>query len=186
VNQPTVKRGRLQLIIIALVFIGPLALATWMYRTGAFTPAVTSNNGVLIIPVVNIVDSPLTDIAGGKWTLVYSNDGVCEEICREALHRLRQTRLMTGSEMDRIVRAFLHGDSSPDKVLIQGEHPGLQTIKNRALGNLLEENRPRNALPGGIYLLDPLANLVMYFPPDLEPRDMVGDIKHLLKLSRIG
>jgi len=34
--------------------------------------------------------------------------------------------------------------------------------------------------------MDPLGNLVMYFVPDVDPSDMVGDIKHLLKLSRIG
>jgi hypothetical protein len=39
---------------------------------------------------------------------------------------------------------------------------------------------------GGYYLVDPLGNLVMYFRPDLDPSDMVDDIKHLLRLSRIG
>jgi hypothetical protein len=34
--------------------------------------------------------------------------------------------------------------------------------------------------------VDPLGNLVMYFPPDLDLRDMVEDIQHLLDLSRIG
>jgi hypothetical protein len=41
-------------------------------------------------------------------------------------------------------------------------------------------------MPGGVYLIDPLGNLVMYFPPDLDPKDAVRDIKHLLKLSNIG
>jgi hypothetical protein len=35
-------------------------------------------------------------------------------------------------------------------------------------------------------LIDPLGNLVMYFQPDLDPSQMVDDIKRLLKLSRIG
>ena len=39
---------------------------------------------------------------------------------------------------------------------------------------------------GGYYLVDPHGNLVMYFGPDIDPRDMVDDIKRLLKLSRIG
>ena len=34
--------------------------------------------------------------------------------------------------------------------------------------------------------MDPLGNLVMYFEPETDPRDMVEDIKRLLKLSRIG
>ena len=39
---------------------------------------------------------------------------------------------------------------------------------------------------GGFSPVAPLGNLVMYFTPGLAPRDMVDDIKHLLKLSRIG
>jgi hypothetical protein len=50
----------------------------------------------------------------------------------------------------------------------------------------LEQKRPKEQRPGGCYLIDPLGNLVMYFPPDLDPKEMVGDIKHLLRLSHIG
>ena len=71
-------------------------------------------------------------------------------------------------------------------MFLEGEHPGLKTINDRALAEYLEERRPKDRMPGGIYLFDPLANLVMYFPPDLEPRDLVDDVKHLLRLSRIG
>lgn len=88
--------------------------------------------------------------------------------------------------MGRVVRVFLHGDSPPDKVLLEGEHPGPQTINDKGLRDLLEERRPGNVVPDGIYLLDPHANLVMYFPPELDPRHVVDDVKHLLKLSRIG
>jgi hypothetical protein len=71
-------------------------------------------------------------------------------------------------------------------VFLEGEHPGLKTISDKGLEELLDKKRPQDQVPGGIYLVDPLANLVMYFPPDLEPRDIVDDIKHLLRLSRIG
>ena len=118
--------------------------------------------------------------------MLYSGASECPDSCRTALHRLRQTRQMIGREMDRVMRVFLHGESAPDRVLLQGEYPGLQTINDKGLGDLLEDKRPKTVMPGGIYLLDPLANLVMYFPPDLDPRELVDDVKHLLRLSRIG
>lgn len=179
-----------RLALIALIFFGPLLLATWMYRSGSLTPEGSSNNGALLTPVVNIGDvlpgSPVISLADGKWLMLYAGDAACGDKCRDALYRQRQSRLMLGKDMDRVVRVFLHGDSPLDTVFLEGEHPGLKTINDKALGNLLEEKRPQDLMPGGIYLFDPLANLVMYFPPDLEPRDMVDDIKHLLKLSRIG
>jgi hypothetical protein len=37
-----------------------------------------------------------------------------------------------------------------------------------------------------IWLVDPLGNLMMRYPPDEPPRGMMEDIKRLLRLSRIG
>ena len=189
-TEKPVSKGRLQLALIALVFLGPLGVASWMYLSGKLTPDGTSNHGALLAPIVNLGDAlpgnPLIAIADGQWLMLYASDEACLEACRDALYRLRQSRMMLGREMGRVSRVFLHGETSPDTVFLEGEHPGLKAINDKGLREFLEQKRPQDLAPGGIYLLDPLANLVMYFPPDLEPRDMVEDIKHLLKLSRIG
>ena len=184
------RGGRLQISIIALVFFGPLILATWMYTTGRLTPADSTNSGALIEPVINIgealPDSSALAMTEAPWRLVYMNEGTCDDDCTAALYRLRQVRLMLGNDMDRVDRLFLHGESLPDKVLLDEQHRGLITISDMGLGRLLQERRPKALLPGGIYLVDPLNNLIMYFSPDIEPGDMVDDLKHLLELSRIG
>lgn len=184
-NQPKAKLG-----LISLVFFGPLLLAAWMYWSGNLTPREQSNNGALLAPVVNIRDvlpeSPVLPLVDGQWLMLYAAEGPCTELCRDGLYRQRQTRLMLGREMERVARVFLHDDSPLDTVFLEGEHAGLKTINDKALADFLENKRPQDRLPGGIYLFDPLANLVMYFPPDLEPRELVDDVKHLLKLSRIG
>jgi hypothetical protein len=37
-----------------------------------------------------------------------------------------------------------------------------------------------------IYLVDPLGNLMMRFPPDPDPTRVIKDLKHLLKVSGFG
>jgi hypothetical protein len=71
-------------------------------------------------------------------------------------------------------------------VFIEEQHPGLRVMQHRQFGELLAASRPQHLAAGGFFLVDPLGNLMMYFPPDLDPGDMVEDIQHLLDLSRIG
>ncbi|MGB5331149.1 MAG: hypothetical protein WBM80_00095 [Woeseiaceae bacterium] len=190
----TKKKGtaaRVQFLLIALVFLGPLLLAAWLYFGGsAFQPEGRTNHGTLLQPLVNIRDalpeSPIHGHDQNRWLLVYTNDAVCDAGCEFSLYTLRQSRLMLGKEMDRLVRVFLHGESAPDTVYLADEHAGLIALSDSSFSALLSNKKPAEMAAGGYYLVDPLGNLVMYFPPDIEPRDLVEDIKRLLKFSRIG
>ena len=190
-NQLKPSIGRLQLVAIAAVFILPLALAAWLYYSDtSLAPESGTNKGALLLPIVSLrhemPDSALHDVPSNQWFMLYPNAAICDAECDEALVRLRQSRLMLGKDMRRVGRVLLHGDSAPDTVDIDEQHAGLITISDKGLIRLLEQKRPKRLRPGGCYLIDPLGNLVMYFPPDLDPKEMVGDIKHLLKLSHIG
>ncbi len=182
--------ARVQMLLIASVFFGPLAVATWMYYSGALQPEGRTNHGALLKPIVNIVkelpDSEIGKLGDGYWVLVYSNDGECTEPCENALYTLRQSRKMLGKEMDRLLRVFLHGESSPDTVFLADEYAGLITLRDIDLSALLNNKKPATLSAGGYFLMDPLGNLVMYFDPEINPSDMVEDIRRLLKLSRIG
>lgn len=182
--------GRFQIGIIALVFFGPLIFATWMYSTDRLQPAVRTNHGELLLPIVALEAflSAREDLKDTQqaWRLLYMNMAECDAVCTEALHRQRQIRLMLGKEMDRVSRLFLHGSASTDKISRGDEDAGLITIDNKGLAELLEGKRPREIPAGGIFLIDPLDNLIMYFAPDLAPGDITDDLKHLLELSRIG
>lgn len=181
---------RVQLLLIAAVFFGPLAIAALLYFSGGLQPIGRTNHGELLEPIVNIPealpDSPVSARIDDYWVLVYLNDGACTEVCERALHTTRQLRLMLGNEMNRLLRLFLHGESPPDTVFLNAEHAGLIILRDSAFSELLDNKRPAILSDGGYFLLDPLGNLVMYFEPALDPADMVKDIKRLLKLSRIG
>ncbi len=184
-------KGRLQLALLSLVFFGPLILAAWLYFSGSgLTPEGRTNHGALLEPIVSIRESlPGTSVierGDGRWLLVHVNEGACDEECEFALYTLRQSRLMLGKEMDRLERVFLHGDTAPDTVLLAEQHAGLISATDSDLSALLRNKKPAELPAGGFYLVDPLGNLVMYFHPDIDPSDMVDDIKRLLKHSRIG
>jgi hypothetical protein len=188
---PKQKKARLQFILIAFAFVGPLLIAVWLYFQGApLQPAGRTNHGALLEPIVNLRDklpeSPIHNYYEDSWLLVHPHAGPCDGPCRVALHTIRQSRLMLGKEMGRLRRVLLHGDSALDTVFLAEEHPGLITIEDGSLNGLLHNKKPADLPPGGYFLIDPLGNLVMYFQPDLDPSQMVDDIKRLLKLSRIG
>ncbi|MEX1266967.1 MAG: hypothetical protein WEA08_08585 [Woeseia sp.] len=185
------RSGRPQLMLVALVFIVPMAAALLLYfGSDALRPGGTSNHGALLAPIVNLRDalpgSEFGESIDGYWALIYRNTGACGEDCRGALYKLRQSRLMLGNEMNRVERVFLHGTSAPDRVFLDSEHGGMTTLHAPDEAALLESVRPGDQPDGGYYLLDPLGNIVMYFPPGIVPRDMVDDVSHLLDLSRIG
>lgn len=182
-------KGRLQFLLIAALFFGPLLVATWLYYGGdALQPEERVNHGTLLEPIVSLVDAaPASRLHESRtWHLLYAEDGECDENCRKALYTLRQSRLMLGKEMDRLERVFLHGDEAPDNLLDAEEQRGLVALHDPALRAVLDDKRPESMPAGGFYLIDPHGNLVLYFSPDINPRDMVDDIKRLLKLSRIG
>lgn len=189
-NKRKTTWARAQMLLIATVFLGPLAVATWMYYSGAFLPHGRTNHGALLEPIVNVIEEVPGSEAGllgdGYWLLLYTNSGECADDCKRALVTLRQSRLMLGREMDRLKRVFLHGESAPDTVFVADEHAGLISLRDDSLLSLLNNKKPEALSAGGYFLMDPLGNLVMYFEPETEPGDMVEDVKRLLKLSRIG
>ena len=188
---PTRRTGRRQFLLIAVVFLGPLAVAAWLYfQGGMLQPTGRTNHGALLEPIVNL-NAALPEAAihahnDQTWLLLYANTAGCGDPCREALYTSRQSRLMLGREMDRVQRIFLRGESAPDTVFMAEEHQDLIALEDSSLDDLLTNKRPADLAPGGLFLIDPLGNLVMYFPPGLDPSEMVDDIKRLLKLSRIG
>lgn len=189
-DQTRRKKGRVRLILIMLFFLGPLFAAWWLYFGQILQPAGRTNHGDLVDPVINLwarqPESSLVAESGDKWLMIYANMAPCDNACRQSLYMLRQAWLVLGNNMARVHRVFLHGESPPDRVFIEKQHQGLITIRDDGLFQVLAESGPGDDRPGGIYLLDPLGNLVMYFPPELDSADMVEDIWHLLESSRIG
>ena len=146
----------------------------------------------------------------GLWTLMYVVEGECGEACERNLYNTRQVRLALNQRKDRVRRvAVVQGpDQIPEELL--AEHRGLVVVGDGTDGDAGDGTGAREALVGqvrtadvdgqaedgtdaggaapldGVWLLDPNGNLVLRFAPDLDPSNMLKDVKHLLKVSRIG
>ena len=189
-----VKKGRRTLLLLAVVFLGPMAVAMVMYFTGfQLRPAGTTQNGELYEPPRPLPDASLAllaDPAGsaplhGKWTLVFVGPGDCDPACRNALVEIRQVRRALGRDLDRVQRAWIVTAGAADRDFLATEHPGIGLVEEpQAVQGILGVIGASE--PGAIYLTDPLGNLVMRYPAGTTMKAMHSDLKHLLQVSTIG
>ncbi len=131
----------------------------------------------------------------GIWTMFYAPQGQCGETCEKNIYHMRQVRLALSHRMDRVQRVLLISEPGQVSQELIGEHPGLRVLAGTSEqyeAMLSEITTALEAAEGdfenedAIYLIDPFANLMMRFPANLPPKSMLKDIKHLLKVSRIG
>ena len=189
-----VNKGRRTLLLLALVFLGPMAVAMVLYYTGfQWRPQGTTEHGVLYQPAWPLPDVSMTllsDKGGvaslrGKWTLIYAGPGNCAADCRQALVTMRQVRRALGRDMDRVQRLFLVTEPGADPRFLAMEHPGIGLAEGEpavsGLQQVMGEIRT-----GDIFLADPLGNLVMRYPAGTAMKGMFQDLQRLLKISTIG
>lgn len=186
------RKGRTAFLVLVAIFFAPL-IAAWLMYFGVidWRPSGIKVNGELIQPPVLIdVGEPLylTDaqeasLLREKWTLVLVADQ-CHAECEASLVLMRQVRMSLGRYLDRISRALIvSGEVDTGK--FTEAFPGMDMVRSKELSAQILQASGR---PAGtqIYLVDPLGNLTLMFAHDSEPRPMYNDIKHLLKISRIG
>lgn len=174
------------------VMIAPIALSYMLFYWGA--PSGSVNYGELIKFKKALPDVALRKTNGvtfnisqlrGKWIMLVVDSGVCGESCRKKLYYMRQIRLMQKKEMERIERVWLIDDDKIPETSIKEDFKGTIFINARD-NKLLKEIPAKISRHDHIYMVDPLGNLMMRFPKDIDPSKMAKDIKRLLKVSQIG
>lgn len=180
------RKGRRQLVLMALLFLGPVVAALALYYLNpALAPSGSVAHGELVDPVLEI---PKLDEAGtfrGAWTLAVVADE-CGEACTESLVQIRQIRLSLGRDMGRVARVLmLTGNAGAQDALVAA-HPGLRVVDAQEPDLVAQAGRFPGDPASSIYLVDPLGNLMMRFERGTESKWIKKDLKRLLKLSSIG
>ena len=196
--------SRQALVVLGLIFMAP-AFVTWVMHSsgdGGWRPEGMTNHGKLVHPARPLTlpaelqqdTGSLNDYLQGKWTLLYIGDADCDAVCRENLYKLRQIRIAQNENMKRVQTLFLvTADSIPGELVafLEKEHPETAVvILNAAQAGQVGADFLIDAVPmeeaERTYIIDPLGNLMMYYPPDAEASGMLLDLKKLLKYSKIG
>jgi hypothetical protein len=194
-----VRRRRVQLVALAMVFAGPLVLAFALYYGGRFSPAGRLNRGVLVEPARPLPEvdaaTPGGDRLGPgflrhKWSLVVFGEGRCAQPCQQALAVTLTVQRALQADAPRVQRVLLVAPGCCASTWRAGG-AGLVTAvldspDGRRLGGAFAVGGAPAAEAGRIYLVDPLGNLMMSYPPGAQPRFLSQDLEKLLRLSRIG
>lgn len=201
-DEPTpdqVRRGRRTAFLLFALGFGPMIVATVMFYTGWLNPAGHTNNGTLVQPVVPVQALHLQTESGEPLEARFGPDkvdpewllmvvaGDCGSNCQELLYLARQVNIALGKNANRVSRAAALGSVPSDLsakwsqeyslmerlVPAEGTTPAWPTGINPA-------SEPR------ILLVDPFGNVMMHYGAEHSGKDMLEDLKHLLKLSQIG
>ena len=197
-------RQRSILILLFAVFALPPLLSWFLFNyTDLGRESDTGGHGTLVVPPRPVPDWPLVDITHksgverrlhGKWTLVYPLRGQCRETCLGNLYKMRQLRLATGKNAQRIQRVVLVVDNDrralttdqllhyPGQLVLFPENTGSGSLES--LFKIGADDRP--FAHGRLYLIDPLGNLMMSYAAETTPKGIIKDLTRLLKYSRIG
>jgi cytochrome oxidase Cu insertion factor (SCO1/SenC/PrrC family) len=190
---------RLALVVIASLFILPLALA-WLMYSGVidYDPVETRNLGELVEPPVPVSFDALEwhgpenfgeSSLEGHWVILYALPVPCGETCLEDATSLRQVHRAAGRNQSRL-RLLLLGDTTPE--IDEGlEMISVEFHRAKDRGRLLAPELDRIAsgqgagVAGSVYLIDPLGNIMLFYAAGFDPNDLKKDLKRLLTWSKL-
>ena len=188
--------GKKSFLWLIAVFVAPIILGTLLFfnleKLGFEKGAV--NYGTLIQPAFPAQLHDLMqdgkaavreDTLAKKWTMLYIEPDKCDQACLSRLKLIKRVRLLMNEQMRRVrtvlvsnkeVGASVSAKDNPDLVLA---HVDMESSE------FLKQYPDLDKTP--IYLLDPLGNLMMYYPqenPDI--KKVIKDLLKLLKYSHLG
>lgn len=201
-NAENKTKNRLTIITILAVFTLPVIFAWSAYFTGWFQQRGTSNKGELIQPLIEfnklepaLGNDPIQFVTGNHWRIIQPvSDLSCldsEEAsgCLLSVYIMGQAHQALGKEQHRVKRQLFVGDLaiSDEKIQeLQERFVDLEIATGKSFsGTRLSMDY--------IYIADPLGNIMLRYPritdkegAFLKGKEILKDLKKMLKISRIG
>ncbi|MEX3774825.1 hypothetical protein [Pseudomonas sp. MYb118] len=178
------RKGRVQLLLILLGVIGPMILATGMYKLQFWVPDGRSYHGELIGNGQTRADLGV-QAQDERWQLLVTAPKDCSVDCQQLVYLARQIQIGLGRDASRASHALAAAQplNSDYEAKLGREYPQLQrypmdlTTFSKTTG---DQSMPQ------LWIIDPHGNLVLRYDPTVKGKDLLNDLRHLLKLSNIG
>ena len=184
------RAGRWKMIAVLLVCASPVIASYFTYYV--VRPEGRRNYGELITPQRPLPAMQTTDLNGktgelaglkNQWLLINVASAGCNDVCQQRLYFQRQLRESLGKQKGRLDRVWLVTDSADVDARLK---PALAeaTVLRVSLEALMQwlppsgSQRPEDHL----YVVDPLGNLMMRFPANM---DAAGAAKAKRDLDRL-
>ncbi len=177
------------MLLLAAVFILPVLLAKLALDNGWFNQAAT-NKGELLSPPIDMGVLNTTK-PEPKWKFLYILPESCSLECENALYSVVQIHSALGKESDRAeVVVIAHEKSNASQLVLLQKNPQVRLLITdlKSLQQVFKGNSTN-----AIFIADTLDNVILRYPlfidqeqAILHSRDILADMRKVLKLSRIG
>ena len=175
------RRGRVQLLLILGMVLGPMLLATAMYKLQFWVPEGRSYHGDLIATGQTPADLGVQDDkASDQWQLLVTAPETCASDCQRLVYLARQINIGLGREASRAEHVLAFAKPLPAEFtsLLDKDYPRLQRLG-------LTPTQHTGAQPQ-LWIVDPHGNLVLRYDAGTDGKSILKDLQLLLKLSNIG
>ncbi len=175
-SAPSTRLGRVKMLLILLVCASPVIASYFTYYV--VRPEGRRNFGELIDPQRPMPALEARTLEGAtlplhslkdQWLLVTVAGGACGDVCQQNLYFQRQMRESLGREKERLDRVWIVSDDAP---VADSLRPALQgaTVLRVPANQLAAWVQPAagHDLQEHLFVVDPLGNLMMRFPPRLD------------------
>ncbi|AUF99516.1 MULTISPECIES: hypothetical protein [Pseudomonas] len=178
------RRGRWQLLLIVAMVIGPMILATGMYKLQFWVPESRSYHGELIGNGQSRADIGV-QADETRWQILVTAPRDCAVDCQQLVYLARQIQISLGRDASRASHALAAAQplDADYQAKLQREYPQLQRYP------LDLPTFTKGASDQGaplLWIVDPHGNLVLRYDARVKGKDLLNDLRHLLKLSNIG
>jgi len=188
------RLGRWKMLLLALVCASPVIASYFAYYV--VRPEGRRNYGTLIEPQRPLPDLQAVLMNGeklpmpllkGQWLLVSVAGGACDGACADHLYIQRQLREGLGKEKERLDWVWIVNDTVevPAQIRPALKDATILRLPQAELQKWLQSD-PGKDLAAHLYVVDPIGNLMMRFPADLQKKDaskVKRDLERLLRAS---